>query len=77
MIENGYGKILERALIEQLREDMEAYFNCQVFPDTHCFGCGLCDMARQEKKYFEEWLEEQEFTTIKFVNGDLKVEKIK
>jgi len=54
-----------------------ANFRCYVFPCTFCFSCGLCNWARQEKKYFEEWLEEQEFTTIKFVRGELKVEKIK
>lgn len=54
-----------------------ANFKCYIFPDTFCFSCGLCDMARQEKKHFEEWLEEQEFHAVKFVNGELKVEKIK
>lgn len=56
---------------------VSANFKCHIFPHTFCFSCGLCNWARQEKKYFEEWLEEQEFTTIKFVRGELKVEKIK
>lgn len=73
----GYHRILELELERQVKEDMKAYFDCHVFPDTRCFFCGLCDYARQEKKYFEEWLEKQEFTTIKFVHGELKVEKIK
>lgn len=32
---------------------------CTVFPDTECFSCGLCNWARQEKEYYEEWLKEQ------------------
>lgn len=31
------------------------YMECHIFPDTECFLCGLCDMARQEKEYAKEY----------------------
>ena len=52
----------------------EADFECTVFPDTMCFFCGLCDMARQEKAYFQEWVKmETGYTTDdQLINGGEK-----
>jgi hypothetical protein len=51
----GYYRILEHELERRVKEDMKAYFDCLVFPDTRCFFCGLCDCARQEKENYEEY----------------------
>lgn len=33
-----------------------ASFECNVFADTECFGCGLCDWARMEKQYCDDFM---------------------
>lgn len=41
-------------LIEEIKC---ASLDCSVFADTECFGCGLCNWAREEKKYYDEFME--------------------
>jgi len=52
----GYNRILEHELEKRVKEDMKAYFDCTVFPDTECFFCGLCDWYRQETEYYKEYV---------------------
>jgi hypothetical protein len=37
----------------------EATVECSISPDIECFFCGLCEWARNEDKYYNEWIEEE------------------
>lgn len=43
---------------ENIEKLKRASFPCHIFPDTECMFCGLCDRARQEKEYYDEYAEE-------------------
>lgn len=37
-------------------ERTSASIDCHIFSDTDCFGCGLCNWAREEKEYYNEFM---------------------